>query len=293
MNELIDRYLKYISEERKLSFNTVDAYRRDITKFQRFLYSNSIDFNKVDKFIILNYIQTLSTSGRKESSIARSVICIRNFYKFLYRHGFVEAAPVMDSEIPKYERSIPEILTVDEVNKLLATPDVSTSKGIRDKAMMEMMYASGIKITEMLNLSIEDVNLEFNYLRCKDTKGMERIVPLGKYCIEWVTSYIKIRKSFNPNYNDCLFLNSKGEKMTRQGFWKIIKYYSKKAGIEKEINLYTLRHSITVHMIENGADMRSLKELLGYKDISAIQVYIEIMHKNKLMDVYKHTHPRA
>ncbi|MDP4087739.1 MAG: site-specific tyrosine recombinase [Bacillota bacterium] len=293
MNELVDRYLQYISEDKKLSLNTIDAYRRDITKFKEFLSSNSMDFNKVDKITLLNYIQTLSTSGRKESSIARSIICIRNFYKFLYKNGLTDMVTIIDYDIPKYKRNTPEILTVEEVNKLLCTPDINTCKGIRDKAMLEMMYASGIKISEMLNLKVEDVDLNFNYLRCKGLKGLERIIPLGNYCITWMKSYTEIRDRFNVLRTDFLFLNNKGDKMTRQGFWKIIKYYAKKADIQKDINLYTLRHSIAVHLIENGADIRSLKELLGYKDISAVQVYIDIIHKNKLMDVYKSTHPRA
>lgn len=293
MNELVDRYLQYITEDKKLSLNTIDAYRRDITKFQYFLHSNNMDFYKVNKFIILNYVQNLSSGGKKESSIARSIVCIRNFYKFLYKQGLIEIAPVIDYEIPKYKRNVPEILTIEEVNTLLAAPNVNTLKGVRDKAMLEMMYASGIKISEMLNLNVSDIDLDYSYLRTRDTKGMERIIPLGKYCITWLSKYIQMRDKLNINKSYYLFLNNKGEKMTRQGFWKIIKYYSKKSGMNKDINLYTLRHSIAVHLIENGADMKSLKELLGYKDIAAVQVYIDIIHKNKLMEVYKNTHPRA
>ncbi|WP_139904290.1 tyrosine recombinase [Clostridium thermarum] len=293
MNELVKEYLTYISENKNLSDNTIDAYKRDITIFQKFLVSNNLTYDKVNNMTLMSYTQSLASSGKKESSIARSVICLRNFYKYLVRTGRLEKAAVLDYEIPKYKRSIPEILTVEEVNRLLSTPDQNSIKGVRDKAMLEMMYASGIKISEMLNLTLEDIDLRFNYLRCKGTKGMERIIPLGKYCVECVDKYLKLRKELNTKDLKFLFLNNKGEKMSRQGFWKIIKYYSKKAKINKEINLYTLRHSIAVHMIENGADIRSLKELLGYKDISAVQVYIDAMKKQKLMEVYKNTHPRA
>lgn len=293
MNELLNEYLIYISESKNLSLNTIDAYKRDITIFGRFLSNNNVTYDKVNKVIIMSYIQSLTVDGRKESSIARNVICLRNFYKFLVKRGHIENTPLIDYEIPRFKRSIPEILTVEEVNRLLSTPNHNSIKGVRDKAMLEMMYASGIKISEMLNLALDDVDLRFSYLRCKSAKGMERIIPLGKYCIQWMDKYIKLREELNVNRLDFLFLNNKGEKMSRQGFWKIIKYYAKKAEINKDINLYTLRHSIAVHMIENGADIRSLKELLGYKDISAVQVYIDVIKKNKLMEVYKNTHPRA
>lgn len=293
MNELVNKYLTYISEDKNLSSNTIDAYKRDINKFDKFLQYNNVTFEEVNKITIMNYIDNLTKKGKKQSSIARNVICLRNFYKFLVKSGYIDATPVIDYEIPKYKRNTPEILTVDEVNKLLSMPDPNSIKGIRDKAMLEMMYATGIKITEMLNLTENDIDLRFKYLKCKGTKGMERIIPLGKYCVECMDKYLKVRSELNINGLDCLFLNNRGGRMTRQGFWKIIKYYGNKANINKEINLYTLRHSIAVHLIENGADMRSLKELLGYKDISAVQMYVDVIEKRKLMEVYKNTHPRA
>ena len=293
MNELVNEYLKYISENKNLSHNTIDAYKRDIFIFEKFLLNNNVSYDKVDKIIIMSYIQSLTIKGKKESSIARNVICLRNFYKYLVNSGYIDKTPLIDYEIPKYKRNVPEILTIEEVNRLLAVPDENFTKGVRDKAMLEMMYASGIKISEMLNLTIKDIDMKFCYLKCRSGKGMERIIPLGKYCIFWLDKYLKLRNELNVNNLDYLFLNNKGDRMSRQGFWKIIKYYSQKAHISKVINLYTLRHSIAVHMIENGADMKSLKELLGYKDISAVQVYIDVIKKNKLMDVYKNTHPRA
>ncbi|NLZ47690.1 MAG: tyrosine recombinase XerD [Clostridiales bacterium] len=293
MNELINKYLTYISEDKRLSSNTIDAYRRDISRFDKFLQYNNVTFEEVNKITIMNYIDNLSQKGKKQSSIARNVICLRNFYKFLLKKGYIDHTPVIDYEIPKYKRNTPEILTIDEVNRLLSMPDTNTVKGIRDKAMLEMMYATGIKVTEMLNLTESDIDLRYKYLKCKGTKGMERIIPLGSYCVECMDKYLKVREELNVDGLDYLFLNNRGGRMTRQGFWKIIKYYGNKANINKEINLYTLRHSIAVHLIENGADMRSLKELLGYKDISAVQMYVEVIEKRKLMEVYKNTHPRA
>ena len=205
----------------------------------------------------MTYIDNLSKKGRKQSSIARNVICLRNFYKYLVKSGYIDSTSVIDYEIPKYKRNTPEILTIEEVNKLLSIPDSNSIKGIRDKAMLEMMYATGIKVTEMLNLTEEDIDLRFKYLKCRGTKGMERIIPLGKYCVECMDKYLKVREELNVYGLDYLFLNNRGGRMTRQGFWKIIKDYGNKANIDKEINLYTLRHSIAVHLIENGADMRS------------------------------------
>ncbi|NLM33976.1 MAG: tyrosine recombinase XerD [Clostridiales bacterium] len=293
MNELINKYLTYISEDKHLSSNTIDAYRRDISRFDKFLQYNNVTFEQVNKITIMNYIDNLAKKGKKQSSIARNIICLRNFYKFLVKNGYIDSTPIIDYEIPKYKRNTPEILTIDEVNRLLSVPDTNSVKGIRDKAMLEMMYATGIKITEMLNLTENDIDLRFKYLKCKGTKGMERIIPLGKYCVECMDKYLKVREELNIHGSEYLFLNNRGGRMTRQGFWKIIKYYGNKAKINKEINLYTLRHSIAVHLIENGADMRSLKELLGYKDISAVQMYIDVIEKRKLMEVYKNTHPRA
>lgn len=293
MNELINKYLTYISEDKNLSSNTIDAYKRDINRFNKFLQYNNLSFDEVNKITIMTYIDNLSKKGRKQSSIARNVICLRNFYKYLVKSGYIDSTSVIDYEIPKYKRNTPEILTIEEVNKLLSIPDSNSIKGIRDKAMLEMMYATGIKVTEMLNLTEEDMDLRFKYLKCRGTKGMERIIPLGKYCVECMDKYLKVREELNVYGLDYLFLNNRGGRMTRQGFWKIIKDYGNKANIDKEINLYTLRHSIAVHLIENGADMRSLKELLGYKDISAVQMYVDVIEKRRLMEVYKNTHPRA
>ena len=239
MNELINKYLTYISEDKHLSSNTIDAYRRDISRFDKFLQYNNVTFEQVNKITIMNYIDNLA-KREKQSSIARNIICLRNFYKFLVKNGYIDSTPIIDYEIPKYKRNTPEILTIDEVNRLLSVPDTNSVKGIRDKAMLEMMYATGIKITEMLNLTENDIDLRFKYLKCKGTKGMERIIPLGKYCVECMDKYLKVREELNIHGSEYLFLNNRGGRMTRQGFWKIIVLLSNKAKINKEINLYTL-----------------------------------------------------
>ncbi|OPJ63188.1 tyrosine-type recombinase/integrase [Clostridium oryzae] len=291
MHELIDKYLDYINKTKNLSMNTTDAYKRDIYKFEQFLELDNRDFFSADVTTVTKFIQHLSKMGKKDASIARNVICIRNFYKFLIKYGYIDKSDIVSYEIPKFKRKSPEILTIDEVNKLLAVPDTTTFKGIRDKAMLEMMYATGLKITELLSIEIDDINFDFNYVKVKESNNFERIIPIGSYCVEWLKKYIEMRKEINDNKT--LFLNVRGSSISRQGFWKILKHYAEQAHIDKDINLYTLRHSIAVHLIQNGADIQSLKELMGYKELSAIQIYMDIIKKNRLMEVYKNTHPRA
>ncbi|MDT8716567.1 tyrosine recombinase XerD [Clostridium sp. 19966] len=293
MNELVDEYLVHICKNKNLSDNTIEAYKRDLDGFSRYLTENKCTFFNADDLTIKSYIQFLESNGKKQSSLARSIVCIRNFYKYLLKDNYIEKLPSIDYELPKAQRCLPEILTVEEVNKLLCSPDTSTIKGIRDKAMLELMYATGVKITDMLNLNIEDVNLEFQYVRFRNDRGVERIVPIGKYAVEWIKKYMDVRHLYKPKRNDIIFLNIHGEIMTRQGFWKIVKYYAELSKIQKPINLYTLRHSVAVHMIENGADIKTLQELMGYKDISAVQIYLDIISQKKMLEVYKKSHPRA
>jgi integrase/recombinase XerD len=209
------------------------------------------------------------------------------------KKGIVSENPVMDYEIPKLKHNIPKILTIEEVDKLLSVPDLTTNKGIRDKAMLEVVYATGMKVTELLNLTIYDINLKLSYIKCRDSKKQERIIPIGSFAVKCIEEYLKIRPHINIYNLDLLFLNLKGVQMTRQGFWKIIKYYADEAGIDKTINAFTLRHSFAVHLLQNGADIKSVQELLGHKDMSATQIYSSISRKNKIAEVYKKFHPRA
>jgi integrase/recombinase XerD len=195
--------------------------------------------------------------------------------------------------MPKLKRNIPPILTVEEVDKLLQAPDLNTEKGIRDKAMLEVMYATGMKVSELLNITTFDVNLKLCYIKCNGSKNIERIIPIGSYAVNCLNEYLKIRPSLNIYNLDYLFLNLQSTKMTRQGFWKIVKYYAKLSGIKKEINSYTLRHSFAVHLLQNGADIRVVQELLGHRDMATTQIYSTICKKSKIVEVYKKTHPRA
>jgi integrase/recombinase XerD len=292
MNELVRRYMEDI-KKRNLSNNTIDAYLRDIHQFEAFLTDNKTELQSVDKVTIMSYVQMLNRLRKAEASIARSVVALRNFYKFMVREGIIEKTPAIDYDIPKVKRSVPEILTVEEVDVLLAAPDLNTGKGIRDRAMLELMYATGIKISEMLELTVNDINLRLKYMKCRGLKAKERIIPLGDYAVQYLEKYLPCREELNTKKRDLLFFNSHGDKMTRQGFWKILKAYSRKLNIHKDINLYTLRHSFAVHLLENGADMKSVQELLGHADLTATQIYLDITGKNRLVEVYRKAHPRS
>ncbi|NMM61349.1 site-specific tyrosine recombinase XerD [Clostridium sp. P21] len=287
--------LKYIEnlEKKKVSKNTMDAYVRDISRFYNFIKERNENVLEIEKVSVMAYIQHLQKEGRAVSSIVRNIVSLRNFYKYLIIKGFINENPVVNYEMPKIKHNIPKILTVEEVDKLLSAPDLSTNKGIRDRAMLEILYATGMKVTELLNITIYDINLKLFYLKCKGSKNKERIIPIGSVAVKYLESYLKIRSEINIYNLDLLFLNLRGIQMTRQGFWKIVKYYTRIAGIDKHINAFTLRHSFAVHLLENGADIKSVQELLGHKDLAATQIYSAISRKSKIAEVYKKAHPRA
>lgn len=293
MNEL--NLIEYVEKlrKKKLSENTIEAYERDIKRYLEFLNSRNESIQESDTITIMAYVQELQKSKMANSSIVRSIISIRGFYIFLMSKGLVEDDPTYKYEVPKIKRDIPKVLTVEEVDKLLNMPDLNSHKGIRDKAMLEVMYATGIKVTELLNLNIYSLNLKLGYIKCKGTKEKERIIPIGSYAVNCIEEYLKIRPELNINKLDYLFFNSQGNRLTRQGFWKIIKEYAKDAKIKKNINLYTLRHSFAVHLLQNGADIRIVQELLGHTSIAATQIYSSITKKSRIAEIYNKTHPRA
>lgn len=291
MSSVLEGYLKEL-QRKSLSKNTIDAYNRDITKFKEFATNREEDLNSATTVTIMAYVQHLEKTGHATSSIVRSIVSIRNFYKYLIKKGIVLEDPTLSYDIPKVQRNIPKILSVEEVDALLNSPD-SSKKGLRDKAMLELMYATGTKVTELLNLTIYDINLKFNYIKCRGTKSKERIIPIGSYAVNCLKEYLQVRPELNIYNLDYLFLNLKGTQLTRQGFWKIIKHYAKETSIDKAINAYTLRHSFAVHLLQNGADIKSVQELLGHRDLAATQIYSTISRKSKIAQVYKNAHPRA
>lgn len=292
MDEFLLRYINYL-KSKNMSKNTLDAYKRDIDRFLKFLLFRDEDLKGVDEISVMAFVQELHKNKKANSSIVRNIIAIRNFYKYLNKQGIINEDPVINYEIPKIERNMPQILTLEEVNKLLNAPDLTTEKGIRDKAMLEVMYATGVKVTELLNITTFDINLKLSYIKCRGSKNKERIIPVGSYAVDCINNYLKTRNLLNIYNLDYLFLNLQSTKMTRQGFWKIIKQYAKVAGINKEITSYTLRHSFAVHLLQNGADIKSVQELLGHKDMAATQIYSSISRKSKIAEVYKKAHPRA
>ncbi len=292
MNELLAIYIKNLTNN-KLTKNTIEAYTRDVKRFIKFMESRNESTEIADSITIMAYSEQLRKEGCANSSIARSIVSVRNYYKYLIRNDLAQHDPTAYFSIPKIKRNIPQILSIEEVDELLNQPDESTDKGSRDKAMLELMYATGIKVSELLSLTIYDINLELLYIRCNNGKKNERTIPIGKHAVRCLSLYLKIRVNMNLHNLNLLFLNTKCDKMTRQGFWKIIKEYAKMTNIQKIINSYTIRHSFAVHLLQNGAGISSVQQLLGHNSMSTTQIYSSIVKKSKIAEIYKNTHPRA
>lgn len=292
MDGIINEFIGELTQHKKLSKNTIESYTRDIKQFMEYLANNRLDFKNVKKTNIIAYTLYLQKQGRATSSISRSIASIRAFYRVLIKNHIVVNDPTLNLESPRIEKKLPQILTIAEVEQLLTLPDINLPKGDRDKAMLELLYATGIRVSELISLDVNDVNLDLGYIRCRGTK--ERIVPIGKIALESLERYLKnSRDNFKKKKSeDALFLNFHGERMTRQGFWKIIKYYASLIGVDKDITPHTLRHSFAAHLIENGADLKSVQQMLGHSDISTTQVYADMI-KTRISDVYKKSHPRA
>ncbi|MBZ9608373.1 tyrosine recombinase [Clostridium estertheticum] len=292
MNDLLKIYSDNLKNN-KLTRNTIEAYTRDVKRFIEFMEYKNESIKTVDCITIMAYSEYLRKEGRANSSIARSIVSIRNYYKYLIKNDFAEHDPTAYFSIAKIKRNIPQILSIEEIDELLNQPEESTIKGCRDKAMLELMYATGIKVSELLSLTTYDINLELLYIRCNNGKKNERIIPIGTQAVRCLSQYLKTRSIINLNNLSLLFLNIKGDKMTRQGYWKIIKEYAKKTNIKKAINSYTIRHSFAVHLLQNGAGIASVQELLGHNSMSTTQIYSTIVKKSKIAEIYKNTHPRA
>lgn len=292
MTEEAKTYLSTLESQGKTK-NTVDAYRRDLHKFQAFLEEEQISLDEFEELQIVSYTEFLMDSGISKASIIRNLVTLRNFYKFLRRRGFVSEAPILYYELPHLDRDLPEVLTVEEIRKILETPDIKTNKGKRDRAILELLYASGLKVSELIRLKLMDVNLDKRYLVCVGTKGKERLVPVGTMALESLRNYLTIRNQMASEMTPYLFTSNQGDSITRQGVWKMLKNYTEQAGITKDVNLNTLRHSFAVHLLDNGADMKAVQEMLGHTDINATMRYEELKKKNKLMEIYNKAHPRA
>ena len=294
MLDLIQAYENYLSKVKQASENTIASYMRDVRQFAQWLRDEEqIDVIDAKKLNIAAYLSHLEEEGRTGATVSRSLASLKNFYAYVVSSGFLESTPVTDIRVNRGEKKLPQILTGREIELLLAQPACVDAKGFRDKAMLEVMYATGIRVSELINLNIEDVNLEQSVIKCVDAKKT-RVIPLYPAALKALGVYIKdVRATMLASPDEqALFVNINGIRMSRQGFWKILKHYQATAHIEKEITPHTLRHSFAVHLLENGADISSLQELMGHSDVSSTQMYTQLINQ-RLQSVYKKCHPKA
>ena len=293
MNKYVTNFTNFLVNDKKLSDNTLQSYRRDIEQYMSYVDSNSLDFKSANKTSIITYLMYLQKEGKATSTISRNLASIRSFYQYMVRTNVVEEDPTEGLESPKMEKKLPKILSVNEVNLLLEQPKCVDLKGYRDKAMLEILYATGIRVSELINLDIADVNVEMGFIKCRNAHK-ERIIPVGATACTALSEYLKQARNamIHTDKETALFVNTNGGRLTRQGFWKIIKQYKNQAKISMDITPHTLRHSFATHLVENGADLRAIQEMLGHSDISSTQIYAQLAN-SKLKEVYQKTHPRA
>ena len=294
MTDYIEAYRVYLYEERHASANTLSSYIRDVRQFSVYLQSAAQnDLRLAEAQDVQNYMNWMMGRGKSAATVTRSLASLKSFYHYLLATGAIKKSPVQDVAPVKVERHLPQILTGKEVELFLEQPQCTDMKGYRDHAMLELLYATGIRVSELISLDLSDLNLSAGIIRCSG-KGKERVIPLYPAAIKALREYVEnIRPSMIATVEEsALFVNMNGERMSRQGFWKIIKYYQEKAQIDKDITPHTLRHSFAAHLLENGADLRSIQEMLGHADISSTQIYANLINQ-KLKDVYNKAHPRA
>ncbi|MGL5416959.1 MAG: tyrosine-type recombinase/integrase [Clostridium sp.] len=292
MLEIIESYKEHLFKNDK-SENTVYAYVTDVNLFIKFLNSSNKELYTSDNVAIIAYIQNLLDTGKSERSINRIVISLRSFYGFLKTKSLITDIPKITYKSSRNTKKLPQILTIDEVDKIIKSIDKSGIKGIRDNALLELMYATGMKVSELISLNNEDVNLDLCFVKCTDNKNFERLIPIGRSATRALEEYILVRNDIAESGERKLFVNLNGKGLTRQGIWRIVKEYSHKAGIKKEVNLNTFRHSFAVHMLQNGANVRAVQKLLGNQVLTYMDTYYEIINSDKINLVYKNAHPRA
>ncbi len=293
MEKQIKLFLEFLENDKKLSSNTLQSYRRDIVQFQEYLDNERLNYSKLGQQEIKEYIEYLKKIGKKTSTISRNLASIRSFYQFELRSKKVKKDPTDGMQSPKIEKKAPSILSSAEVELLLEQPSDVDLKGIRDKAMLEFAYATGMRVTEIISLNIDDVNFENAYVVCS-TGSKKRNIPLGNLSLKALEEYVKNARPImiKKETEKALFVNVNGKRLTRQGFWKIIKYYKEQANISKDITPHVLRHSFATHLLQNGADLKSIQVMLGHSDISSTQVYMKFQDDN-LKNIYNKAHPRA
>lgn len=293
MEKRIKLFLEFLQKDKKLSNNTLQSYKRDITQYESYINEENLQYLKATNEDIKKYLENLKNIGKKTSTISRNLASIRSFYQYLVRTKKVKEDPTEGIQSPKVEKRVPSVLSSKEVELLLEQPKTVDLKGIRDKAMLEFAYATGMRVTEIINLDIDDVNLKEGYVSCSNA-NKQRNIPLGAISINALKEYIKKARPYLIKSEDekSLFVNINGKRLTRQGFWKIVKFYKEQAHIEKEITPHVLRHSFATHLLQNGADLKAIQVMLGHSDISSTQVYMQFQDEG-LKNIYKKAHPRA
>ncbi|ESU30276.1 tyrosine recombinase XerD [Bacillus sp. 17376] len=297
MEDRLDDFIHFLVVEKGLSKNTIVSYKRDLNSYITYLrkIEQLGDLNGVQRAQIVHFLGHLKDTGKSSKTLARHIASIRAFHHFLLREKAVDHDPTVHIESPQHERSLPKVLSMEEVETLLDSPKLTDHFGYRDKAMLEMMYATGIRVSELIGLTLSDVHLTMGFVRCMGKGSKERIIPIGKTASDAIEQYLEKGrpKLVSKKYkDDSLFLNHHGKGLSRQGFWKILKRLATEAGIEKELTPHTMRHSFATHLLENGADLRAVQEMLGHADISTTQIYTHVT-KTRLKDVYTKFHPRA
>jgi integrase/recombinase XerD len=296
MKELIDEFISYLSVERGLAENTLLAYRKDLTKYVEFLKKKGkAKINQTSKKDVTDFMMELKDKGLSSNTVSRNLAAIKSFYKFLTLERYIERNITSILESPKLWKKLPDVLSLEEVEKLLEKPNLKNWLGIRDKASLELMYATGMRVSEIINLTIDDLNLDVGFIKCKGKGQKERIIPLGEKASGAIKRYLKkvrpkVLKKKQPS--EYLFLTRLGKKMSRQTFWKMIKKYLKKTRIKKDVSPHTLRHSFATHLLEGGADLRIVQEMLGHANISTTEAYTHI-NKERLKSIHKKYHPRG
>jgi integrase/recombinase XerD len=287
-------FLTYLHDVRGSSENTIISYDRDLRNFSAYLSKKygSINDKEITAEILYSYILYMKDIGRAGSTVLRSIAALKAYFLYVFTEKVIDVDPAIELDSPKIKKKTPEIVSMEEMELLLKQPDITEPKGMRDKAMLELMYATGMRVSELIKAKISDIDLHLDYIHCQNGTRA-RIIPLGSKAVEAIGRYIKqARGHMAAEGETTLFVNCSGKPMTRQGFWKIIKSYAAQAGIKGDITPHTLRHSFAAHLIENGADLQSVQEMLGHSDISTTQIYAKLA-KSKLREVYTKTHPRA
>ena len=290
---MIDTYITYLRDVRRVSPNTVESYARDLAALAGFAEARETPVEELDRRALEAFVRSLMTQGLSPRSVARSVACVRGFYRFLSLERKLEESPAADLKAPRAWPALPKFLDLDEVDRLLAQPDVSTPRGLRDKALIEVLYASGMRVSELVGVKPGDLRLDEGYLTCLGKGDKERIVPLGDQAVDWLRRYISDGRSrlTRQRSTPWLFVNGRGGPLSRVGVWKLLKTYGLKAGITREISPHVLRHSFATHLLERGADLRAIQVMLGHADLSTTQIYTHVLEA-RLRTVYDKYHPR-